>query len=145
MHAIGPDVLLAEVQQSSGITYRVWDWNRVDDKGRPRELHVEQAFEVLNFDPDFNLALVTSRRSTDMQKSAPLASHRQFEVELLALAPRESKELAPSHHRPVGLMVLEGEVALAGGGTLGPYRSALLSSPVQASGMNQGAVAMVIR
>ena len=43
--------MLAEVQQSSGITYRVWDWNRVDSKGAPRELHINKSLDVINFDP----------------------------------------------------------------------------------------------
>ena len=49
-HAIGAGVLLAEVQQSSDTTYRVWDWGRVGDDGRPRALHVEQALSVGRFD-----------------------------------------------------------------------------------------------
>lgn len=44
VHAIGKGVRLFEIQQSSGITYRVWDWNRGS-----RPLHLEKAFDVLNF------------------------------------------------------------------------------------------------
>jgi mannose-6-phosphate isomerase len=50
IHAIGKDVFLLEVQQSSGITYRVWDWNRVDENGKSRELHPTKAFEVLKLE-----------------------------------------------------------------------------------------------
>jgi mannose-6-phosphate isomerase len=49
-HAIGGGILLAEVQQSSDTTYRVWDWGRLGDDGRPRALHVDQALEVGRFD-----------------------------------------------------------------------------------------------
>jgi mannose-6-phosphate isomerase len=49
VHALGPGVCLAEIQQTSDITYRIYDWDRVDDKGRSRELHVEQALEALDF------------------------------------------------------------------------------------------------
>ena len=52
VHAIGKGVLLAEIQQSSDITYRIFDWNRVDDHGNPRELHIEDALEAINFDED---------------------------------------------------------------------------------------------
>ncbi len=45
VHAVGKGVFLAEIQQSSGITYRVWDWNRVP----PRQLHIPQAMESLDF------------------------------------------------------------------------------------------------
>jgi mannose-6-phosphate isomerase len=49
VHAIGRGILLAEVQQSSDTTYRVFDWNRMGLDGRPRELHIEQALESINF------------------------------------------------------------------------------------------------
>lgn len=50
VHAIGAGILLAEIQQNSDITYRLYDWNRKDDQGNPRHLHVEKALEVINFD-----------------------------------------------------------------------------------------------
>lgn len=51
VHAIGAGILLAEVQQSSDITYRVWDWGRVGADGKPRALHVEQALAVSKTEP----------------------------------------------------------------------------------------------
>ena len=48
VHTIGAGLLLAEIQQSSDITYRIYDFDRVDLKGNKRELHVEQAFNVMN-------------------------------------------------------------------------------------------------
>jgi mannose-6-phosphate isomerase len=49
VHAAGNGVLLLEVQQSCDITYRVYDWDRVDEQGRRRELHVEKALQVIDF------------------------------------------------------------------------------------------------
>ncbi|TGL38965.1 type I phosphomannose isomerase catalytic subunit [Leptospira perdikensis] len=49
IHAIGGGVLLLEVQQSSDSTYRVYDYGRLGDDGNPRELHLEKALAVLNF------------------------------------------------------------------------------------------------
>ena len=49
IHAIGAGNLLAEVQQSSDITYRVWDYNRRDADGNLRELHTSQAREALDY------------------------------------------------------------------------------------------------
>lgn len=49
-HAIGSGLLIAEIQTPSDTTYRVFDWNRVDDAGNPRELHIEQALESIHFD-----------------------------------------------------------------------------------------------
>ncbi len=50
VHALGAGLLVAEIQQSSDTTYRMFDWNRVDSKGNARQLHVEQALEAINFD-----------------------------------------------------------------------------------------------
>jgi mannose-6-phosphate isomerase len=49
VHAAGNGVLLLEVQQSCDLTYRVYDWDRVDDQGRKRELHVDKAMQVIDF------------------------------------------------------------------------------------------------
>lgn len=51
VHAIGAGILLAEVQQNSDITYRVWDWGRVGADGKPRQLHVKQALAVSKTEP----------------------------------------------------------------------------------------------
>ena len=48
-HAIGAGVLLAEIQQTSDVTYRVYDWDRVDNNGEPRELHNDLALDAINF------------------------------------------------------------------------------------------------
>jgi mannose-6-phosphate isomerase len=49
VHAIGAGVLLAEIQQTSDATFRVFDWGRVGADGRPRELHIREALESTNF------------------------------------------------------------------------------------------------
>jgi mannose-6-phosphate isomerase len=49
VHAIGTGILLAEIQQTSDITYRIYDWDRVDSKGNPRELHTELALDAIDF------------------------------------------------------------------------------------------------
>lgn len=50
VHAIGPGILLAEIQQTSDTTYRIYDWDRVDDQGKSRELHTGEALEAIDFD-----------------------------------------------------------------------------------------------
>ena len=47
VHAIGAGILLAEIQQNSNITYRVYDYNRIGKDGKPRELHVNDALNVI--------------------------------------------------------------------------------------------------
>lgn len=50
LHAIGEGILIAEIQQNSNITYRVFDYNRKDKNGKTRQLHVEKALDVTNLD-----------------------------------------------------------------------------------------------
>lgn len=49
IHAIGKGVRLIEIQQNSNLTYRLYDYNRVDKNGNPRELHIDKALEVINY------------------------------------------------------------------------------------------------
>lgn len=48
-HAMGPGMVVCEIQEYSDLTYRVYDFGRVDDSGKPRELHIEKALEVTKF------------------------------------------------------------------------------------------------
>lgn len=49
VHAIGQGALIAEIQENSNLTYRLYDYDRVDKYGRKRALHIEKAMEVINF------------------------------------------------------------------------------------------------
>ncbi len=49
VHALGPGTFLAEIQQTSDTTYRIYDWDRVDREGKTRELHVEEALDAIDF------------------------------------------------------------------------------------------------
>lgn len=51
VHAIGSGIVLAEIQQTSDITYRIYDWDRTDDKGNSRELHLDLALDAINYNP----------------------------------------------------------------------------------------------
>lgn len=51
VHAIGKGIILAEIQQTSDITYRIYDWERTDAHGNPRELHLDLALEAINYYP----------------------------------------------------------------------------------------------
>lgn len=53
VHAVGPGMLLFEIQQNNDVTYRFYDWDRTDDQGRPRPLHIAQGLACLEaIDPD---------------------------------------------------------------------------------------------
>ena len=80
IHAIGAGVLLAEIQQTSDVTYRVYDWGRVDSKGNHRELHNDIALEAFDFDMPDNYRVNYSR---DAQTSTELVSCPYFTTNVL--------------------------------------------------------------
>jgi mannose-6-phosphate isomerase len=49
VHAIGKGIVIAEIQQTSDVTYRIYDFNRVDDHGNPRELHTDLAVDAIDY------------------------------------------------------------------------------------------------
>lgn len=49
VHALGAGLLVAEIQQASNTTFRLFDWNRVDNQGKRRELHIDQSLEVIDY------------------------------------------------------------------------------------------------
>ena len=83
LHAVSAGNLLIEVQQNSDTTYRVFDWNRRDDSGQPRQLHVKQAMASIDF-KDVTPKLVRPKGET-------LVRHELFEVQKWNLdSPREA-------------------------------------------------------
>lgn len=110
VHAIGKDVTLCEVQQSSGITYRVWDWNRKGLDGKPRQLHIEKAKDVLNFNEDFNQNVIEMSKMNTMAETSvkTLIEHPQFKVELFSHYKKDNIELTLLEHSSI--IVLEGAV-----------------------------------
>ena len=50
IHALGAGLLVAEIQQASDTTYRLFDWNRIGADGQPRELHIAAGLDVIDFD-----------------------------------------------------------------------------------------------
>jgi mannose-6-phosphate isomerase len=61
-HTIGPNMVICEVQQYSDLTYRIYDYDRRDAKGKPRELHIEKALDVMNYDPTLGGKVSTKRK-----------------------------------------------------------------------------------
>jgi mannose-6-phosphate isomerase len=67
-HSIGAGLLIAEIQTPSDTTYRVFDWNRVDDSGKARELHIKEALESIHFDAASDkLPVTTAGRLADCE------------------------------------------------------------------------------
>lgn len=95
VHAIGAGNVIFEIQQNSDTTYRVFDWNRVDASGKPRELHVEKSLASINFN-DIEPALVSDKFvEEDGLKTRMLAEDPLFNVSFHEAAPEKNVRLAP--------------------------------------------------
>jgi mannose-6-phosphate isomerase len=82
IHAIGSGIVLAEIQQASDITYRVFDWNRAGTDGQPRELHTDLAERAIDFSSTGGKAElpIPAPNSTN-----PLVKSEYFTTNLLSL------------------------------------------------------------
>ena len=85
LHAVGGGNLLVEIQQNSDTTYRVFDWNRVDNQGSWRQLHIDQALQCIDFD-DVGPKLIEP-------KGELLVRHELFEIQKWTLD--SAREIAP--------------------------------------------------
>jgi mannose-6-phosphate isomerase len=68
VHALGPGLTILEIQQNSDITYRIYDWDRPDESGKFRDLHIDKALEVLDFTytPQYSVSsLVVNQGKSD--------------------------------------------------------------------------------
>jgi mannose-6-phosphate isomerase len=108
IHALGPGILIYEIQQSSDLTYRLYDWGRMGLDGKPRELHVDKGIAVANTDS------VPSNRHTGGDESAEVEIVRSpyFVTVLRQLNPRngESADLDTKNRAFHILTCIEGAV-----------------------------------
>lgn len=99
VHAIGAGILIAEIQQNSNITYRVYDYNRRQPDGSLRQLHIEPALDVIErFDPE----AVKVEKTGDV-----IASCKYFEVRAIALD--GEKTVYAGEESFLHLMITDGE------------------------------------
>ena len=92
-HAIGPGLVITEIQLPSDTTYRIFDWNRVDQTGRPRELHIEQALESIHFNmSEDELPVTTIGRLVNCEFFSIDKGHQARNCEVL-LSPGEIRVL----------------------------------------------------
>ena len=80
VHAIGKGVMVAEIQQSSDVTYRIFDWNRVGADGKGRQLHTLEAEDALHFDDRTQYAVEYERA---VNKTVPLVNCKSFNVNVV--------------------------------------------------------------
>lgn len=103
LHAIGAGNVIVEIMENSDTTYRVFDWNRRDGNGQPRELHIEQALRSINF-ADHEPELIAATGEC-------LVRHSAFEVDKWNL---ESERMVSPQGMFVIVGCLAGEIECAG-------------------------------
>ena len=110
VHAIGAGNVIFEIQQNSDTTYRVFDWNRIDSSGKPRELHVEKSLASIDFN-DIEPALVSDELiEQNGLKSRTLVNDPLFAVTFHELASAKNFDLTSWTMQIIG--VLEGELTV---------------------------------
>jgi mannose-6-phosphate isomerase len=82
VHALGPGCLLAEIQQTSDTTYRIYDWDRTDKDGNRRDLHTEEALEAIDYDIQKEYK---SPYEKVLNKTAPVVQSPFFTSNIIAL------------------------------------------------------------
>jgi mannose-6-phosphate isomerase len=127
VHAIGAGIALFETQQASDLTYRMFDWNRVDANGKPRQLHVQKAADVLHYRAQTTGVLVQVPYSFENLERTALVADEHFVVERF-VAGSEPASLA-TNGRPLIVMTLDAKLELACNATtveLNCYQTALV-------------------
>lgn len=141
VHAIGAGIMLYEIQQSSDLTYRFYDWNRMDAQGNRRELHLQKALDVTNL----SFAPEPIQNGTSESNVERVLDETYFSLDLI----RPDGEAAlPAIHEFGLLTTLEGNLRIEwrnGGLTLAPGESLYLpaESPyMKLKGKGKAALAM---
>jgi mannose-6-phosphate isomerase len=114
VHALGAGTVIFEIQQNSDTTYRVFDWNRLDEHGKSRDLHVEQSLASIDF-ADIEPALLP-RQTFPAQPGSirPLVKNELFEVSLREMAGPGGLPLAAGRMEIIG--VTDGALRIEAGG-----------------------------
>jgi mannose-6-phosphate isomerase len=105
-HTIGPGLVLCEIQQNSDLTYRVYDYNRRDAKGRSRELRIEKALDVIRFGERRGGKIQAPQIHRGPVAETPLAACEYFTTERWEFAKRIECVSSPEHFD--ALIFLEG-------------------------------------
>ena len=133
LHAIGAGIQLFETQQASDLTYRIFDWNRLGDDGKPRELHVEKAGDVLDYRATFPGAVRQLGYSADGLDRMLLIANHDFLVERVTVTRNEA--YVDTDGLPLTITAMDAHVRVDSGenasALLGPWQSVVTpaSSP----------------
>lgn len=121
VHAILDGILIAEIQQNSNTTYRIYDWDRVGKDGKPRELHVGPALDVIRFDASAPGSAVSALRREGGAQIRPLVESPFFHTDEVKV--NGCYESATDGSSFVAVNTLEGEGTLRYDGGETPLRA----------------------
>ena len=110
LHAIGKGILLAEIQQNSNTTYRVYDYNRLGADGKPRELHTEKALDVTKCEPPKNNGVMPPVVKKDGYDEKHLTSCELFSVKDVTV--NKSYSSVADSNSFVSILVIDGNGSL---------------------------------
>ncbi|MFI3258426.1 MAG: hypothetical protein R3Y36_09035, partial [Spirochaetales bacterium] len=110
VHAIGAGIVIAEVQQSSNLTYRIYDYGRLGADGKPRELHIEKATQTAHLCP----------AKTDYDFGTHIADCPYFTVDIACVD--NTVALYADDTSFLSLLVLDGEGMLTQNGSQSAYK-----------------------
>lgn len=85
VHAIGPGCLMLEVQQSSNTTYRLYDWDRIDLDGKPRELHIAKGLQAIDPSATWSLSRVRTVKEREGYSVEKLVQSPFFNLDKLMI------------------------------------------------------------
>lgn len=127
VHAIGAGVVLAEIQQTSDVTYRIYDYNRIDKNGQKRELHTDLALSAIDFEP---VKEVKTNYNKDENQFSPLIESVYFETKIFS----GNKEISFRDNEQIRIYICtsgSAEFISDGNSTvLNPYQSLLLPAEI---------------
>lgn len=104
LHALGTGLVVLEIQQTSDVTYRLYDWKRIDTNGNSRDLDINRGLDVIRFDDRDDPILIPLRRETDWGARSLLAVTRYFLTERWDMD--ESAAFFTSAHSPDLIMAV---------------------------------------
>jgi mannose-6-phosphate isomerase len=110
VHTIGPGMVLCEIQQNSDITYRVFDFHRLDADGKSRELHIEKAFDVIRFGEQHRGKVAFAPQQEGTGEASIIVDCPYFSVAKLAF--RHPEHIANRSGQLELIIVLEGSGAM---------------------------------
>jgi mannose-6-phosphate isomerase len=132
LHAIGAGIELFETQQASDLTYRIFDWNRTGADGKPRELHVEKAADVLDFRATMPGAVAQLTFAAGGVERTVAIADRRFVVERLRVE-RAGAAIA-TDGRPLAVLAMDAPQTLTTGGgsaSLRPWETAVVPAAAE--------------